>query len=99
MELKDFIVQALTDIHGAMDEVKEKTNKGYIIKNTDPGRGTTPKGGIISFDIAVVSEKQKAVKSGVQAGISVFGGSVGGELKNIDQNLSRIKFDLALREN
>ncbi|MBW3538321.1 hypothetical protein KY386_02405 [Candidatus Parcubacteria bacterium] len=98
MELKDFIVRTVADIHGAIDDIKKETGKNYklgnLIKDSTRIRDS---GGKVQFDVAVVQSKNTEGGGKVKVGgISVVGVQAQGQLATTDQNTSRIKFELTL---
>lgn len=107
MELKKFIVNALTDITGAIKECQENIDNGAIFAPTNTKAGNkinTPTGELvvseIAFDVAVTasSENTDGVSGG--GGINVlsfnFGAKASTEDKATEATTSRIKFSIPL---
>lgn len=107
MELKEFIVNALTDITGAIKECQENIDNGSIFAPTNTKAGNkidTPTGELveseIAFDVAVTasSENTDGVSGG--GGINVlsfnFGAKASTEDKATEATTSRIKFSIPL---
>lgn len=107
MELKEFIVNALTDITEAIKDCQKSVNNGAIFAPTNTksdNRINTPNGELsvseIEFDVAVTvsSENSDGVSGG--GGINVLGVSFGvkgnTEDKMIEATVSHIKFSIPL---
>lgn len=104
MELKDFIEQSISDIIGAVKNLKEKYNncsQVFIDNETNPIAPNYPqlniatqKNRAIEFDIAVTTSENGSAKASGKVGIKVLGGSLDGELQSKQENLSRIKFSI-----
>lgn len=107
MELKEFIVNALTDITGAIKDCQENIDNGAIFAPTNTkaeNKINTPTGELvvseIAFDVAVTasSENTDGVSGG--GGISVlslnFGLKGSNEDKTMESTISRIRFAIPL---
>lgn len=107
MELKEFIVNALTDITGAIKDCQENIDNGAIFAPTNTkaeNKINTPTGELvvseIAFDVAVTasSENTDGVSGG--GGIKVlslnFGAKASTEDKAVEATTSRIKFSIPL---
>lgn len=107
MELKEFIVNALTDITGAIKDCQENIDNGAIFAPTNTkaeNKINTPTGELvvseIAFDVAVTasSENTDGVSGG--GGINVlslnFGAKASTEDKAVEATTSRIKFSIPL---
>ncbi len=105
MELKEFIVNALTDITEAVKECQGKVANGAIFAPTNTkydNKINTPNGELtvseVSFDVAVSasSENTDGVSGG--GGINVlslnFGAKASSEDKAVEATTSRIKFSI-----
>lgn len=105
MELKDFIVTAISDISSAVAEADEKIRDvgglvnpgGYVrtrsapslIENSFVAPRTT-----LNFDIAVSASKEGGGTAEAKAKIWVVEASVGGEGKMRSETVSRLTFSL-----
>lgn len=103
MELKEFIINALTDITEAIKDCQQNVDNGAIFAPTNTkadNRINTPNGELsvseINFDVAVTvsSENSDGVSGG--GGINVLGVNFGAkgsaEDKIVEATASRIKF-------
>lgn len=107
MELKEFIVNALSDITEAIKECQQNVGNGAIFAPTNTkadNRINTPNGELtvseVAFDVAVTasSENTDGVSGG--GGISVlslnFGLKGSNEDKTMESTISRIRFAIPL---
>lgn len=99
MELKEFIVSAISDIASAVSEADEilkpmggLMNPGDIttkmVETFDAPRTT------LHFDIAVAAQSSTGVGAGVKAKIHVIEASVGGKGEVSETSTSRLTFSL-----
>ena len=107
MKLKEFIINALTDITSAIKDCQQDVENGAIFAPTNTkadNRINTPNGDLsvseINFDVAVTvsSENSDGVSGG--GGINVLGVTFGAkgssEDKVVEATASRIKFSIPL---
>lgn len=107
MELKEFIINALTDITGAIKECQQNVDNGAIFAPTNTeaeNRINTPNGYLsvseIAFDVAVSASKENSDGVSGGGGINVLGVNLGAkgstEDKIVEATASRIKFSIPL---
>lgn len=107
MELKEFIINALTDITGAIKECQQNVDNGAIFAPTNTeaeNRINTPNGYLsvseIAFDVAVSASKENSDGVSGGGGINVLGVNFGAkgstEDKVVEATASRIKFSIPL---
>lgn len=107
MELKEFIINALTDITDAIKDCQQNVGNGAIFAPTNTeaeNRINTPNGYLsvseIAFDVAVSASKENSDGVSGGGGINVLGVSFGAkgsaEDKIVEATASRIKFSIPL---
>lgn len=101
MDLKDFVVSAISDIANAVKEADEKIRElGGLV---NPGVHTKPEGGEIEFvaprttlefDIAISAAKSGEASAEAKAKIWVVEASLGGKGEATNETVSRLTFSL-----
>ncbi|MEQ8902264.1 MAG: trypco2 family protein [Roseovarius sp.] len=101
MELKDFIVSAITDIANGVKEADSEIYKlGGMV---NPGTHIWGDGGgtefvhhrtKLNFDIAVSATKSGTAEAGAKARIWVVEASIGGGESSTNESVSRLTFSL-----
>lgn len=105
MELKEFIMTAITDITDAIRGLQANLNNGTIINPTisrgEYGKAVLTEQGVapiehLNFDVAVTASETSSIDGNAKAGISIFGAKVGSELCARTENLSRLTFSVPI---
>ena len=101
MELKDFIVSAITSLTDGVAEADEaiKSKGGMVNPGTHIHNGTSNKNFVhprttLNFDIAISATSTKGRGAGVSAKILVVEAKLGGGVESKNESVSRLTFSL-----
>lgn len=105
MELKEFVMAAITDITDAVSELQKNLRNGTIVNPTlsksEPGERLMIDNEVreierLNFDVAVTISGSSGMEAGIKAGITILGAKIGTASSERTENVSRLTFPIPI---
>lgn len=104
MELKEFVTQSLVQIVGGIQQANRDIagtenptadQRAFLLVYSG---GDNPKGPHVEFDVAVSIKTDNKATAGASGKLFVVGLKAGGSTSTVNENVSRVKFAVLVKE-